>query len=352
MLKTADFDFDLPKELIAQYPLSNKEETNMLVSDCKNNIIDKQVIDIIDYVNNGDVLVFNDVKVIKAKLKATNNRNLSSINLNLDQEISSDHDNCRWQALCKPAKKVKQNDILVISDDFLVRVEEKLDNGFLILNFDFCRNDLFKKLEKYGEVPLPPYIKRDQKDKNDVKNYQTIYAKNGQAVAAPTAGLHFNQNILDKLIDKGAKIAYVTLNVGAGTFLPVKSENISDHKMHSEFYNISKQTASIINRAKIEGKKIFAIGTTSLRVLESVANNDGEVRSDIGNTNIFIYPPYQFKIVDVLFTNFHLPKSTLFMLVCAFLGKENAIKLYNHAIAKKYRFFSYGDSSLLIRNSI
>ena len=213
------------------------------------------------------------------------------------------------------------------------------------------RSDFFSKIDLYGEVPLPPYIKRDKSDKNDQNNYQTIYAKNGVAVAAPTAGLHFDQKIIDKILQKKAKIAFVTLNVGAGTFLPVKSDMIKDHKMHSESFFVSQENADIINEAKKENKKIIAVGTTTLRVLESIMQKNNKVKAGFDETDIFIYPPYDFKIVDMLLTNFHLPKSTLFMLVCAFIGKNNAHKLYNHAIAKKYRFYSYGDCTLLIRNN-
>ncbi len=337
-------------QLIAQQPNQSKEKTPMLVCDFRQQMLDKQVIDFIDYIEENDVVVFNDAKVIKAKLRGYLKRSDAWIDFNLDRQLQSDQF-VIWNALCRPAKKIKQGDVLEISTDFMALVKEKLDSGFIILQFNYPLADFFSKIDLYGEVPLPPYIKRDKSDKNDQNNYQTIYAKNGVAVAAPTAGLHFDQKIIDKILQKKAKIAFVTLNVGAGTFLPVKSDMIKDHKMHSESFFVSQENADIINEAKKENKKIIAVGTTTLRVLESIMQKNNKVKAGFDETDIFIYPPYDFKIVDMLLTNFHLPKSTLFMLVCAFIGKNNAHKLYNHAIAKKYRFYSYGDCTLLIRNN-
>ena len=309
-------------------------------------IKDQKIINLIDFLREGDVLVFNDARVVKAKLSAIISRNLAKLDFNLDQET-----NGIWNALCRPAKKVQSGDDLQIADDFKAKVVEKNGDGFIKIEFDCKGDELIKKLEKYGEVPLPPYIKRDEAEKSDNKNYQTIYAANGVAVAAPTAGLHFNQKIFDALDAKKIKKAFVTLNVGAGTFLPVRSDNIKDHKMHRESFSISDASVQIINQAKAKGKRIVAVGTTSLRVLESVANEDGGVKAATTSTDIFIYPPYKFKIVDILMTNFHLPKSTLFMLICAFVGYENGFKIYNHAIKNNYRFYSYGDSSLLFNKS-
>lgn len=358
-------------------------------------IFDQKVINLIDNIQAGDLLIFNDAKVIKAKLQARIKRNDAKqndkiININLDQG-----DGVIWQALCKPAKKVKTGDILEIANDFSLKILEKLPDGFIKIEFLCKKNELSQKLDKYGEIPLPPYIKRQNSlneleenlDENlnadlnknnqnlnssnenspehlqnlaeitknnqklsDLINYQTIYAKNGTAVAAPTAGLHFTDKIFELLEEKGIKKAFVTLNVGAGTFLPVRSENILDHKMHSESFSISKETANLINETKKNGKKIIAVGTTSMRVLESSANENGEIEAKTTSTNIFIYPGYKFKIVDILMTNFHLPKSTLFMLICAFTGVNQAFKIYNHAIQNKYRFYSYGDSSLIFKN--
>jgi len=308
-------------------------------------ILDSQVISLNNFLQEGDVLVFNDARVIKAKLSAIISRNSARLDFNLDQERDG-----LWQALCRPAKKVKTGDNLEIAPDFSALVIEKTDDGFIKIKFDCVGNELLSKLEKYGSIPLPPYIKREEENKSDLKNYQTIYAANGTAVAAPTAGLHFNERVFSELEKKKIQKVFVTLNVGAGTFLPVRSDFLKDHKMHSEFYSISEKSAKIINDAKKNGKKIVAVGTTSLRVLESCADENGFVIPQKTNTEIFIFPPYKFKIVDILMTNFHLPKSTLFMLICAFVGKEKAFEIYNHAISNGYRFYSYGDSSLLFKN--
>ena len=351
MLKTSDFDFYLPPELIAQTPFFPKEKTKMLI--CKDGaILDSQVIKLPDFLQEGDVLVFNDARVIKAKLSGELLRNSARLDFNLDQENQG-----LWRALCRPAKKVKIGDEIEIAPEFFAQVLEKTDDGFIKIKFDCAGEELLAKLEKYGAVPLPPYIKREAKGvrrkalgENDQENYQTIYAANGVAVAAPTAGLHFNEKIFAALDAKKIEKVFVTLNVGAGTFLPVRSEFLKDHKMHSEFFSISKSAAEKINSAKKSGKKIVAIGTTSLRVLESAADENGLIKPMSAHTEIFIHPPYKFKIADILLTNFHLPKSTLFMLICTFVGKEKAFELYTHAISQNYRFYSYGDSSLLFKS--
>lgn len=344
---TSDFDFNLPPELIAQQPFFPKEQTRMLVFR-DGEIEDKRVLQLVDFLSAGDLLVFNDVRVIKAFLKVKILRNSKEVSLNLDQEIRKN----LWQALCRGSKKVKDGNRLQIAEDFFCTVQKKLENGFLEIEFD-C-DDLVQKLEKHGLTPLPPYIKRDGKNEADDKNYQTIYAAQGMAAAAPTAGLHFNDKIFSLLKDKKIQTAFVTLNVGAGTFLPVKSESVLEHKMHSESFFITKETAQIINETKLNGGRIVAVGTTALRALESSANARGEVvatdLNETRHTKIFIYPGYQFKVIDGLVTNFHLPKSTLFMLVCALIGKENAHRVYAHAIAQQYRFYSYGDCSLLMRS--
>ena len=344
MLKTSDFDFYLPPELIAQTPFFPKEKTKMLI--CKDGaILDSQVIKLPDFLQEGDVLVFNDARVIKAKLSGEILRNSARLDFNLDQENQG-----LWRALCRPAKKVKIGDKIKIAADFFAEVLEKTSDGFIRIKFDCGEEELLTKLEKYGAVPLPPYIKRGAIGEDDQENYQTIYAANGVAVAAPTAGLHFNEKIFAALDAKKIEKVFVTLNVGAGTFLPVRSEFLKDHKMHCEFFSISESAAEKINFAKKSGKKIVAIGTTSLRVLESAADENGLVKPMSAHTEIFIHPPYKFKITDILLTNFHLPKSTLFMLVCAFVEKEKAFELYNHAISQNYRFYSYGDSSLLFKS--
>ena len=328
MLKTSDFNFNLPDELIADQPFFPRQETKMLISK-DSQILDKQLINLIDFLQEGDVMVFNNARVIKAKLSAKILRTNKILELNLDQEEDG-----VWQALCKGMKKIEEDDILEIAQDFSAKIIEKTNDGFIKIKFNCDENEFLEKLEKYGGVPLPPYIKRSEQNPNDQKNYQTIYADKGKAVAAPTAGLHFNQEIFDLLDAKKIEKVFVTLNVGAGTFLPVRSDEIKDHKMHFESFEISKKAVETINRAKILGKRIIAVGTTSLRALESSSDADGILHAtENSRTNIFIYPGYKFKIVDILMTNFHLPKSTLFMLVCAFVGKEKAFEIYNHAIA-------------------
>lgn len=322
----------------------------MLTFDGKK-ISDLQVINLANFLQEGDVIVFNDVKVIKAKLSAKILRNSSDLYFNLDQSLNphnSDKNNI-WRALCRPAKKAKSGDHLQIAPNFEAKILKKDDDGFITIEFNCSGKILEQNLQKYGQTPLPPYIKRDNKEPSDDQNYQTSYAANGTGVAAPTAGLHFNDKVFETLNAKKAKQVFVTLNVGAGTFLPVRSDLIKDHQMHSEFFEISQDSANIINEAKKNGKKIIAIGTTSLRALESSCDKNGLIIPQQTNTNIFIYPPYKFKIVDILMTNFHLPKSTLFMLISAFVGSKNAQEIYQYAIKNNYRFYSYGDSSLLFR---
>lgn len=375
MLKTSDFDFHLPSELIANDPANPRDSSKMLVWQ-NQKIIDKQASNLADFLNDGDVLVLNDTKVIKAKL--IGKRGEAKVEINLHKQISckslvvsqkSDKDrNAVWQAFAKPAKRLKIGDTFKIVDDFWAKVLAKNEDGIVDLEFNVGDEDFFLMLEKYGQMPIPPYIKPRSvilSEENDLRkcneilrfaqddtnnNYQTIYARNSGAVAAPTAGLHFTQNLFEKLKQKGIKIVFTTLNVGAGTFLPVKSELIKDHKMHSEYFSISKETCDIINEAKRNGKRIVAVGTTSLRVLESTVNKNGFLEAQTRETNIFIYPPYNFKIVDILMTNFHLPKSTLFMLISAFVGIENAQQIYQHAILQKYRFYSFGDATLLFKS--
>ncbi len=306
-------------------------------------ILDAKLINLLDFLQEGDVLVFNNAQVIKAKMTGVAKRNGAVIHFNLDQEVAPKI----WRALGRKINKIKDGDVLEIAPDFFVEVEKKLEDGFLLLKF--LDDDYLAKIEKYGCVPLPPYIKRDEENEDDEKNYQTIYASQGAAVAAPTAGLHFTDKIFAMLDAKGVKKVFVTLNVGAGTFLPMRCEKIADHKMHEESFSIDAQTAKTINEARAAGARIVAVGTTSLRVLESVADENGMLKEAKNKTQIFIYPPYKFKVVDILMTNFHLPKSTLFMLVCAFVGKDRAYEIYNHAMQNNYRFYSYGDASLLIR---
>lgn len=342
-----EFNFFLPQELIAQEPFFPKEQTKMLV--CKGSeISDSNIINLIDFLQEQDVLVFNNARVIKAKLMAKIARSAVAVEFNLDQQVFETPSNGKiiWRAICRGSRKVRDADIVEFAPDFSAKVK-KLDEGFCLLEFD--ENNFEKNIEKYGLVPLPPYIKRDSKKEGDEENYQTIYAKDGSAVAAPTAGLHFTEKMFSLLEEKKIKKVFVTLNVGAGTFMPVRCDNILDHKMHEEYYSISTESAKIINEAKASGGRIIAVGTTSLRVLESASDENGILKAQAKKTNIFIYPSYKFKVVDLLITNFHLPKSTLFMLICAFVGKDRALEIYSHAIAKKYRFYSYGDASLLFK---
>ena len=312
---------------------------------------------ILDYLQAEDVLVFNDVKVIKAKIFATIVKNGKNVEFNLDRQIFEEEatqldlgnlsTKVYWMAICKGSKKISDFDLVKVADDFDFLVERKLEDGFCIISCEV--EGFFDKLQKYGKVPLPPYIKRQEGSvSGDEGDYQTIYAKNGAGVAAPTAGLHFDEEIFAKIEEIGVKKAFVTLNVGAGTFLPVRTDSILDHKMHEEYYEITTEAVEIINSAKEKGGRVIAVGTTSLRVLESSCDGSGKVFASTRKTDIFIYPGYEFKIIDGLLTNFHLPKSTLFMLVCAFIASDNAKKLYKQAIQEEYRFFSYGDCCLLL----
>ncbi|MFT5703393.1 MAG: S-adenosylmethionine:tRNA ribosyltransferase-isomerase [Rickettsiales bacterium] len=353
LLKTSDFDFNLPEELIAHKPANPRDSSKMLIwKDEK--ITDKKVSDLADFLEAGDLLVLNDTKVIKAKL--IGKRGEAKIEINLHKNVKDGI----WQVFAKGLRKLKIGDQFIIANDFYAKVLAKNEAKIVEMEFNKSGQDFFDALEKYGQMPLPPYIKQssDQNVENDEiedkeqreegnNSYQTVYAKNYGAVAAPTAGLHFTEELFNKLESRGIKTTFTTLNVGAGTFLPVKADLIKDHKMHSEFFSISKETCDAINEAKNNGKRIVAIGTTSLRVLESACNEDGFLSPQTRETDIFIYPPYKFKVVDILMTNYHLPKSTLFMLISAFVGISEVRKIYNHAIESDYRFYSFGDSSLL-----
>ena len=336
-MKTSLFDFELPSKLIANQPINPRDAARMLVVD--DNIHDSHINNLIDYLQAGDVMVFNDTRVIPARLSGKKNGVGANIELNLTKNITEN----KWKAFAKNSKRLKYNDIIEFSVDFSAILLEKLENGEIIIEFQ-CDN-FREKLHKYGKMPLPPYMKRETQA-TDKNSYQTIYAKNEGAVAAPTAGLHFTDKLLNSLKEKGIIQLFVTLHVGAGTFLPVKADDTDDHKMHSEYAEISSENANIINMAKASGKRIIAVGTTSLRVLESASNKNG-LEAFSGETDIFITPSYKFKIVDVLLTNFHLPKSTLFMLVSAFCGLDKMQLAYQHAIKEEYRFYSYGDACLL-----
>ncbi|MFY9589721.1 tRNA preQ1(34) S-adenosylmethionine ribosyltransferase-isomerase QueA [Rickettsia endosymbiont of Halotydeus destructor] len=339
-MKLSDFDFNLPPELIAQTPSEKRENSNLLVAG-KNGPIKTKFYNIVDYLLPGDLLVFNNSKVIKAKLNLGKN-----VTINLNKKLSDNS----WSAFAKPARKLHVGDEFIF-DKHKVVITKKLEMGEIELQFVLDNISVFEFLDIYGEMPLPLYIKRPLPIKNDNERYQTVYNSVEGSVAAPTAGLHFTNETLDKLKSKGVETAFVTLHVGAGTFLPVKSENIDEHKMHSEYCSISLEAAEIINKAKQEGRRIIAVGTTAMRTLESAAFQE-QVKAREFETNIFIKPGYKFQIVDMLLTNFHFPKSTLFILICAFAGHKEMHELYKYAIKEKMRFFSYGDATLLYRAAI
>ena len=343
-MKTDDFDYELPEELIAQTPLEKRDSSRMLVLDKQNgNIFHKTFTDILDYLNSGDTLVLNDTKVIPARIIGIKEETGAVIELLLLKNINDN----TWECLAKPAKRVKLGSVISFGDGILKAqcIEEK-EEGIRVLNLMY-EGILYEILDKLGTMPLPPYIHEKLEDQS---RYQTVYAKNIGSAAAPTAGLHFTKELLNKIKEKGINIAYVTLHVGLGTFRPVNVSDVTKHKMHTEYYEISKDTCDIINQTKEKNKKIVVVGTTSVRVLETVMNKFGHLRECSGFTDIFIYPGYQFKIVDNLITNFHLPKSTLVMLVSALAGRENIMKAYKEAVDNKYRFFSFGDSMFITNN--
>ncbi len=338
-MKTSLFDFELPPERIATEPANPRDASRMLVVNDK--IQDSKILDLPDFLNAGDVMVFNNTKVIPARLFGKR----GEVNIEVTLLKALGHD--VWQAFARPGKRLKIGDTIIFGEGFSATVMAKHESGEVGLQFKSA--NFLESLHKFGTMPLPPYMKREAQN-SDNQNYQTIYASREGAVAAPTAGLHFTERLLKALKDKGIKIVYVTLHVGAGTFLPVKAEDTDDHIMHSEYIEISEESADIINKAKQAGRRIIAVGTTSLRVLESATNANGIIEPAAKETDIFITPGYTFKIVDVLLTNFHLPRSTLFMLVSAFSGLNKMKAAYSHAIEQNYRFYSYGDACLLFAN--
>ena len=339
-MKTSDFDFDLPQELIAQTPILNRDQSRLLVLDKKTGDIEHHIFkDIVNYLNPGDVLVINDTKVIPARLMGVKEDTGAVIELLLLKDLGND----TWECLSRPQKRLHIGTIVKFSDELSAEVIELLDDGVTRVKLLYS-GILLEILDRLGEMPLPPYIHEKLSDKD---RYNTVYAKNIGSAAAPTAGLHFTNELLSELKDKGVIITNVTLHVGLGTFRPVEVDDINNHHMHSEYYNMSKETADILNKAKENGNKIIAVGTTSTRTLESVINKYGKFVECSGNTDIFIYPGYEFKAIDSLITNFHLPKSTLVMLVSALAGRENILNAYHEAINEKYRFFSFGDAMLI-----
>ncbi len=340
-----DFDYELPKELIAQTPLEKRDSSKLLIMDRNSGeIVHEHFGNIIDYLNKGDVLVLNDTKVIPARLIGEKEGTGAVIELLLLKDMGNDI----WECLSKPAKRLKIGTIVSFGEGLLkAEVVAKYDEGLTHVKLLYD-GILMEILDKLGTMPLPPYI---HENLNDQGRYQTVYAKNVGSAAAPTAGLHFTKELIKDIEDKGVIVTYVTLHVGLGTFRPVEVDNILEHHMHSEFYVMSEETAKILNKAKEEGRRIVAVGTTSTRTLETIAsNNNGKFIATSGNTDIFIYPGYMFKGIDCLITNFHLPKSTLVMLVSALSSKENIMKAYSEAIKNDYRFFSFGDAMFITNN--
>ena len=343
-MNKSDFFYNLPEELIAQQPAEPRDSSRMMVLSKESDEIEhKHFYDICDYFNEGDCLILNNTRVLPARIYGTKKDTGAVVEFLLLKQIEND----LWETLAGPGKRAKKDTEFVFGGGILcARVEEVLENGNRIVKFSYDKNDnIFNILDKIGEMPLPHYITEELKDK---ERYQTVYSKELGSAAAPTAGLHFTEEILEKLKNKGVRIGYVTLHVGLGTFRPVKADKIEEHRMHSEHYHLPKETADLINETKKNGGRVIAVGTTSCRTLESVATFCGEIKEDDGNTDIFIYPGYEFKCIDGLLTNFHLPESTLIMLVSAFYGYEKTLKAYKCAVEDKYRFFSFGDCMLIL----
>lgn len=341
-LRKSDFYFDLPQELIAQDPLEDRSASKLLMLNKTTGKTEHHVFhEIIDYLHPGDCLVLNDTKVIPARLMGIKEDTGASVEVLLLKRRENDI----WETLVRPGKKARPGMKLTFGNGLLhAEVLEVVEEGNRLIRFRY--EGIFEEvLDALGEMPLPPYITHKLQDKN---RYQTVYAKYEGSAAAPTAGLHFTKQLLDAIEEKGIEIAYVTLHVGLGTFRPVKAENILEHKMHSEYYQITKEAAEKINRAKKRGNRVICVGTTSCRTIESAADNDGKLQEGCGDTNIFIYPGYQFKVLDALITNFHLPESTLIMLVSALAGREAVLSAYEEAVRERYRFFSFGDAMFIV----
>lgn len=340
MLKTSDFYYDLPEELIAQTPLEPRDSSRLLVYNrTTGEVFHRHFRDVGDYLKPGDLLVVNTTKVYPARIFAYTEHGGKVEILLLKRQNLTD-----WECLVKPGKKCREGVILVVNEELKAEIISRTDDGGRIVRFIF--DGVFEDiLSRVGEMPLPPYIHEKLKDKD---RYQTVYCKQEGSAAAPTAGLHFTLRLIDELKAKGVEFAEVQLNVGLGTFRPVKTDDLEHHKMHTEYYVIDEENAEKINKAKREDRRVIAVGTTSVRTLETVADETGFVKAQSGDTSIFIYPPYKFKCVEGLITNFHLPESTLVMLVSAFASREKILELYNLAVKEKYRFFSFGDAMFII----
>ncbi|OIJ16583.1 tRNA preQ1(34) S-adenosylmethionine ribosyltransferase-isomerase QueA [Anaerobacillus alkalilacustris] len=345
-MEVKDFDFYLPEELIAQTPLLERTSSRLMVLDRSSGDIHHRIFsDVIDYLSEGDCLVLNDTRVLPARLYGTKEDTGANIEFLLLKQMEKN----QWETLVKPAKRVRKGTIVTFGDGRLRGIcKEELDHGGRIIEFQY--EGIFHEiLDSLGEMPLPPYITEKLEDR---ERYQTVYAKHRGSAAAPTAGLHFTEELLDKIASKGVEIVYITLHVGLGTFRPVSVDTIEDHEMHAEFYQMSREAAETLNKAKKNGNKIVSVGTTSTRTLETIAQaNGGKFIESSGWTNIFIYPGYKFKGINALITNFHLPKSTLIMLVSALAGTEHTLHAYKEAVKERYRFFSFGDAMLIIEGS-
>ena len=340
-MRLEEFDYYLPEELIAQTPIKQRDASRLMVLDKKTGeLVHKHFYDIIDYLNKGDTLVLNDTKVLPARLIGEKVSTKAVIEVLLLKNIEGD----TWECLVKPARRIHVEDVVSFGDGLLkLTCIDVKDEGIRVFEASF-KGIFYELLDKLGTMPLPPYIHKKLEDKD---RYQTVYAKETGSAAAPTAGLHFTEELLERIKEKGINIVYLTLHVGLGTFRPVKVEDVTKHKMHSEFYSLSKSVADILNKTRENGKRIIAVGTTSTRTLETIYQKFGTFKEDSGFTDIFIYPGKEVKSIDGLITNFHLPKSTLIMLVSAIAGKDNILNAYNIAVKDKYRFFSFGDAMFI-----
>ena len=336
-LLTRDFWYDLPEELIAQTPAEPRDSSRLMVySRAEDKVAHAHFYDLPDFLKSGDLLVINNTKVIPARIFAHMDGRKTTFEILLLRRL----DYCRWECIMRPARKARKGSVLRVSDELTATVEDAGEYGVRTVKFDF--DGVFEDiLDRVGNMPLPPYIHEKLEDKT---RYNTVYSKTEGSAAAPTAGLHFTPELMERVREKGADFVEVLLHIGLGTFRPVKAEKVTEHEMHSEHFELSPSAAEKINAAKREGRRVIAVGTTAVRVLESAAGADGTVQPCTGETKIFIYPPYKFKCVDALITNFHLPESTLIMLVSALVGREKTLELYNTAVKERYRFFSFGDS--------
>lgn len=339
-MKKSDFFYDLPEELIAQTPIEPRDSSRLMLINKTDKSCGEDVFrNIIDYLNPGDLLILNDTRVLPARIYGTRIDTGAVVEFVLLKQLDSN----KWECIAGPGKKAKEGHSFIFSDKLSATVIKVLDDGNRVLDFN-CSKDFYAALDEIGQMPLPHYIKEELKDK---ERYQTVYSKELGSAAAPTAGLHFTKELMNKIQDKGVGIAYVTLHVGLGTFRPVKVDEITEHHMHSEHYSISKETADKINLTKKNGGRVICVGTTSCRTIESAASKFGQIKECEDDTSIFIYPGYEFKCMDALITNFHLPESTLIMLVSAFAGYDFTMEFYNKAVKDKYRFFSFGDSMFI-----